>query len=211
MGKNGKKIKSMPPGKQFLPTLFATLNNEQSTLVETEEGGYFLLRLDEIVEARQRDFSEVRNIVNANWQTEQRQKEAMEKAKKLVEASKGGIGLASAANKLNYTIELTPPFTRAGDGLKHAKYPGDLAAIAFELALNDVSIADGSTELAVIELIEIKKAAIDKKSQEWRALEDELTTTMQQDYSDTMLQALKVKHSVSIDQDYINGMLVDKE
>jgi peptidyl-prolyl cis-trans isomerase D len=211
IGKDGKKINNILPGKQFLPTLFATLNKEQSTLVETEEGGYFLLRLDGIIEPRQRSFAEVRDSVNASWQTEQRQKEAMKQAKKLVEESKGGIGLKSAANKLNYKIELTTPFTRAGDGLKHAKYPGDLTTIAFELALNDVGIADGSTEVAIIELIEIKKANIDKKSQEWRALKEELTATMQQDYSDTMLQALKGKHSVSIDRDYINGMLVDTE
>jgi peptidyl-prolyl cis-trans isomerase D len=210
-GKNGKKIKTIPAGKKFLPTLFATLNGEQSTLVETEEGGYFLLRLDNIIEERQRIFSEVRDSVIAIWQTEQRQKEAMKKAKKLVEESKGGIGLAGAATKLNYKVELTSPFTRAGDGLKQTQYPGDLATVAFELALNDVGIADGSTEVAIIELIEIKKANIDKKSQEWRALKEELTATMQQDYSDTMLQALKGKHSVSIDRDYINGMLVDTE
>ena len=211
MGKNGEKIKKLPPGKQFLPTLFATLNNEQSALIETEEGGYFLLRLDEIVEPRQRSFAEVRDSVNSSWQTEQRQKKAMKQAKQLVKESKGGIGLANAANKLNYKIELTNPFTRAGDGLKHAEYPGDLATIAFELAINDVGIADGSAEVAIIELIEVKKANINKKSPEWRALEKELTTTMQQDYSDTMLQALKTKYSVSIDHDYINRMLADTE
>jgi peptidyl-prolyl cis-trans isomerase D len=83
MGQKGEPLTNLPPSGKFLSVLFSTLNGEQSNLIETNEGGYFLIRPDEILESRKLSFPEAKNLVEKIWREEQVHKAAMIKAKKI--------------------------------------------------------------------------------------------------------------------------------
>jgi peptidyl-prolyl cis-trans isomerase D len=201
----------IPQSQQFLSTLFSTLKGEQSNLIETEEGGYFLLRPDEILETRKLSFLEAKAQVKAQWDTAQQQQLIMDKAKTLADASKGGIGLKDAAAKAGYKVNTTELFTRSADGLNMTGYPADLASIAFELSTGNVGLVEGSTKVAIIELNEIQKVIADKKSEEWKMIKQEIQASMQEDYIDTTLQLLRTQHNITINRPFINQLTVAQE
>ena len=201
----------IPQSKQFLSTLFSTLKGKQSNLIETEEGGYFLLRPDDILKRRKLSFAEAKAKLKARWDSAQRQQIIIEKAKSLVDSSKGGIGLKNAAANSGYKVNTTKLFTRSADGLNMTLYPAELASIAFELSTGNVGIVEGSTKVAIIELNEIQKAIIDKKSEEWKTIKQELQASMQEDYIETTLQLLKTKYNIAINRPFIDQLTVAQE
>ena len=211
MSQSNKAQTDIPQSNQFLSTLFSTLKGEQSNLIETEEGGYFLLRPDDILETRKLSFSEAKAQLKAQWTTAQQQQKIRDKAKSLADSSKGGIGLKYAAANAGYQVNTTELFTRSADGLNMTLYPGDLASIAFELSTGNVGVVEGSEKVAIIELNEIQKAAIDKKSEEWKTVKQEVQASLQEDYVETTLQLLKTQHNISINRPFIDQLTVAQE
>ena len=201
----------IPQSKQFLSTLFSTLKGEQSNLIETEKGGYFLLRPDAILERRKLNFAEAKAQLKAQWDSAQQQQIIVDKATSLADSSKGGIGLKNAAANAGYQVNTTELFTRSGDGLNMTLYPGDLASIAFELSTGNVGLVEGSEKVAIIELNEIQKATIDKKSEEWKTIKQEVQASLQEDYLETTLQLLKTQHNISINRPLIDQLTVAQE
>ena len=201
----------IPQSKQFLSTLFSTLKGEQSNLIETEKGGYFLLRPDAILERRKLSFAEAKAQLKAQWDSAQQQQIIMDKATSLADSSKGGIGLKNAAKNAGYQVNTTELFTRSGDGLNMTLYPGDLASIAFELSTGNVGLVEGSEKVAIIELNEIQKATIDKESEEWKTIKQEVQASLQEDYLETTLQLLKTQHNISINRPLIDQLTVAQE
>ena len=135
----------------------------------------------------------------------------MDKATSLADSSKGGIGLKNAAANAGYQVNTTELFTRSGDGLNMTLYPGDLASIAFELSTGNVGLVEGSEKVAIIELNEIQKATIDKKSEEWKTIKQEVQASLQEDYLETTLQLLKTQHNISINRPLIDQLTVAQE
>jgi UDP-3-O-acyl-N-acetylglucosamine deacetylase len=90
-------------------------------------------------------------------------------------------------------------------------YPADLATIAFELSAGDVGVVDGSTKVAVIELNDIKNATIDRKSEGWTSIKQEIQASMQEDYIETTLQSLKTKYNIEINRPFIDQLIVAQE
>ena len=90
-------------------------------------------------------------------------------------------------------------------------YPGDFASIAFELSTGNVGLVEGSEKVAIIELNEIQKATIDKKSQEWKTIKQEVQASLQEDYLETTLQLLKTQHNISINRPLIDQLTVAQE
>ena len=201
----------IPQSKQFLSTLFSTLKGEQSNLIETEEGGYFLLRPDDILETRKLNFFEAKAQLKAQWTATQQQQIVMDKATSLADSSKGGIGLKNAAANAGHQVNTTKLFSRSGEGLNMTSYPGDFASIAFELSTGNVGLVEGSEKVAIIELNEIQKATIDKKSQEWKTIKQEVQASLQEDYLETTLQLLKTQHNISINRPLIDQLTVAQE
>ena len=201
----------IPQSKQFLSPLFSTLKGEQSNLIETEKGGYFLLRPDAILERRKLSFAEAKAQLKAQWDSAQQQQIIMDKATSLADSSKGGIGLKNAAANAGYQVNTTELFTRSGDGLNMTLYPGDLASIAFELPTGNVGLVEGSEKVAIIELNEIQKATIDKKSEEWKTIKQAVQASLQEDYLETTLQLLKTQHNISINRPLIDQLTVAQE
>jgi peptidyl-prolyl cis-trans isomerase D len=211
LGLDGTPVEGIPPGQRFLSTLFETSKDGQSELVESEDGGYFLLEVDRITPTRLRDFSEVRDPVVTSWRAERRGILANQVAGRIAEQSKAGVGLKAAAEAMGYSVVSVGPFDRAGDGYDTARYPADLAPIVFELATGDVGLADSSTGTAVAVLVEIMAADRDERKDVWDQVVRELSTSARQDYEDTYLSSLRGRHGVSIDRGYIDALMAESQ
>ncbi len=210
-GMDGEPVKGLPPGRQFLATLFETAKDAQSDLLESDDDGYFLLRVEQITPTRQRDLAEVREAVVTSWRAERRASLAHDLATRIAENSKGGIGLAAAAAALGHAPVSVGPFDRNGDGYDSNLYPPDLAPIVFDLVMGDVGIAESSIGSAVAELSEIIPADKDKQKEAWNRLNQELNTSARQDFEDTYLTSLRGRHRVHIDRGYIDSLMAESQ
>ena len=193
--------------KQFLSTVFDTPVGEQSQLLESEDGGYFVLRIESETKARQKPFNEVIVEVKKAWEAAETKKALMKKAKDFAGESRNMGSLIRAAEKSGISQLQIGPFTRFGEGIEAKYNPNELASIAFELRKNDIGIADNGSSVYVLEVVKIAPAKMNKKGKEWLSLEKELISGMKQDYLEGIHTALKKKFNVSINQNYIEKLV----
>tara|TARA_B100000214_G_C23972538_1_gene630932 strand:- start:1145 stop:3037 length:1893 start_codon:yes stop_codon:yes gene_type:complete len=193
--------------KQFLSTVFDTPVGEQSQLLESEDGGYFVLRIESETKARQKPFNEVIVEVKKAWEAAETKKALMKKAKDFAGESRNMGSLIRAAEKSGIQQLQIGPFTRFGEGIEAKYNPNELASIAFELRKNDIGIADNGSSVYVLEVVKIAPAKMNKKGKEWLSLEKELISGMKQDYLEGIHTALKKKFNVSINQNYIEKLV----
>ena len=203
----GTIIGGITEQKQFLSTVFDTPVGEQSQLLESEDGGYFVLRIESETKARQKPFNEVIVEVKKAWEAAETKKALMKKAKDFAGESRNMGSLIRAAEKSGIQQLQIGPFTRFGEGIEAKYNPNELASIAFELRKNDIGIADNGSSVSVLEVVKIAPAKMNKKGKEWLSLEKELISGMEQDYLEGIHTALKKKFNVSINQNYIEKLV----
>ena len=203
----GTIIGGITEQKQFLSTVFDTPVGEQSQLLESEDGGYFVLRIESETKARQKPFNEVIVEVKKAWEAAETKKALMKKAKDFAGESRNMGSLIRAAEKSGIQQLQIGPFTRFGEGIEAKYNPNELASIAFELRKNDIGIADNGSSVYVLEVVKIAPAKMNKKGKEWLSLEKELISGMEQDYLEGIHTALKKKFNVSINQNYIEKLV----
>ena len=146
------------PGGEFLNTLFVTATGEQSTLGQTPDGSYFILRVDEIVPSALRPLEEVRDEIVANWQAEQRREAAQARALAIVERIENGEPLAGIAAAEGLEIIDSMPFTRRGEGVESKLLTPVLVGDMFRLQPGQASMAETGDGFVVAELKSIQPA-----------------------------------------------------
>ena len=73
---DGGRPANLPAGGQFLGVAFQTGEGETSILTESPDGGYFVLRVDRIIDSAKRPFEQVRERVLTDWTEAQRANQA---------------------------------------------------------------------------------------------------------------------------------------
>ena len=204
---NGTIIGGITAQKQFLSSVFDTPVGEQSQLLESEDGGYFIVRIESETKARQKPFNEVIVELKKAWEAAEKKKALMKKAKDFAGKSRSMGSLIRAAEASGIQQLQIGPFTRFGEGIEAKYNPNELASIAFELRKNDIGIADNGRSVSVVEVVKIDPAKMNKKSEAWLSLEKELISGMEQDYLEGIHTALKKKFNVSINQNYIERLV----
>lgn len=127
-----------------------------SPLEATADGGYALLRLDEIRPAATRPLAEVRDQVLADWQAAERARLAAARAEAIAERVRGGADLRSVAEAEGLSVQTSQPFTRRGEG--GGALVGELAAQLFAIPVGGVVTGRGANGHLVAELAEIRPA-----------------------------------------------------
>src|SRR3546814_1409224 len=87
------------PGQPFLQTAFESEPNRESALTETQQGGYFILRVDEVIPSALKPLDKVREEAVKLWQEEQRKEAARKKAESIVKRLNEGADLAKIATE----------------------------------------------------------------------------------------------------------------
>lgn len=99
----------------FVADLFAAEVDEERDIVELDDGGYFVLRLDNVTEAALRPLDEVRDEVAAHWRSAKLVESLRALATEKVELLSDGQQLAVIADELGVDIQTEGPKTR-GEG-----------------------------------------------------------------------------------------------
>src|SRR5262249_19285696 len=109
---SGKQVVIGPASNELVQGAFATRQGNESQLLETQKGEYFVVRTDRVTPARMPALSEVEAKVTEAWQADERRKRADAKAKEVLDKVNGGGDLAAIAKELGLEVRTTKAVTR---------------------------------------------------------------------------------------------------
>ena len=207
---DGAGVDGAPAWPEFLPTAFATPNGEESTLTESADGGYFIVRVDGVEPAAPRPLDSVRDRVAADWKGSERARLARERAAGVAERARQGESLEALAAAEGLEVRSTEALTRHDAG-PDSGVSGELLANLFALA--DVGgVAEGPAAdvaghaVAVLRRIDRDGGGADDRAER----RDELRRALDEALADDVLAqyrvALNRRYDVEINQQAIDSL-----
>jgi peptidyl-prolyl cis-trans isomerase D len=192
------------PGDPFLRTAFETEAGEQSTLGETRDGTFFILRVDGVEAPRIPDMVEIRDLVIADWIAEQRLDAAETLADGIVARVDEGIGFSKAAADAGLEILTLTPTTRRGQGLTPG-FPPAVAGALFDLQTGEASAVSSNDGAIVVVLTEVIEGGGDMAPAD-DGLREELAGALSSDIIELLIADLRTRHNVTVDANAVRQL-----
>ena len=126
--------------ESFLSTAFAADVGYETPLVDTADGGAFMLLVERVTPPAARPLESVREVVIEAWRAVERQRAAGELAESLAEEARGGKTLAALAEGRGLGLRTTKPLGRSAGGVA-PDVSANLISRLFEATAGDVVTA----------------------------------------------------------------------
>ncbi|MEE2662187.1 MAG: SurA N-terminal domain-containing protein [Pseudomonadota bacterium] len=196
---SGTKVKAIPEDPRFIQTAFNLKKDETSELIETPEGGYFMVRVDKITLPKKQKLRKVRKLVEEAWRNKQLNDVAKRTAQKIQKRAKTIGTLKEVAKTFGLKSFETGPVSRFGATGSNV-IPREILPRLFKAKIGDVVIAQTAEGYAVARLTNIKnkQKAVDKKN--FDRLQKVLSTALSDDVLQQYAKALRKEYSVSINK-----------
>lgn len=206
----GTPLSGLPQDARFIEAVFSLDKGETSALTETDGGGYFMVRVDEIVESAKRPLSQVREAVDNAWKLEQLDAVAKKNAEEIRDAAKTGASLTQIASDRKLVVETGKPFSRfstAGETvIPRALLPG-----LFEAKTNDVVMAQTIDGYAVARLTAIQEASPSAGGDDLSRLKETLAGAYATDLLQEYTRALRGEYSVTVNRAGIDAYFANQQ
>lgn len=206
LGRNGKPAAGLPKDPKFLSVAFASPQGEVSTIQDTPDGGFFVLRVDKIIPPAVRPLDEVRAKAIAAWKAHELQVRAQKEATAIRDSAKASGSLAEAAAKHGLKVVTSKPFTRF---IRDPSSPvtDALATDLFRLKPGGLTMSDSDNGYVVGELKSIVPADPAKNKDEVKTIADQMHAAIGQDLFNQYIAALKHRFTVTINRDAVNSVV----
>lgn len=191
---NDQAVPDLP--SKLAATAFATAKGSTSDLVEDEGDQYFLVRVDEVTPAAERDFQAVAAAVTDAWRAEARRQKAEDTAAKVAERAGGTGSLADAARDFGLGVATAGPVDRSGGA--ELGLPQEVLRRALEGAAGQVAIVTTPDAVYVLKTAEVPVAQAAETTPAVRRQLDEATNALKEDLLAQYLAALKLRYPVAI-------------
>jgi len=202
----GKPMAGLPQGPKFLATAFSTEPGRDSDFREDDQGGFFLLHVDNVVPSQLRPLADVRDKVLAGWQADARRKAAAKAAQAMVEKAASGADLAALAKESGASVTTTAPFTRTGQGAGPA-LPPELVASLFAAKIGDVMSSPSPQGAVVAKLRSVTPADAKADAAGVHQLENQLRGTIDADLLNAFTEALRERYGVEINERVVSSLV----
>lgn len=206
---SGNAVTGMPGG-DFLRTAFATEEGSESPLIESDDGTYFMLRVDSVMEPALRPLETVRDDVTSSIMAEQRRMQAEQAASTIADAVNSGMPLLSALTNValsgSVDIETVSSFTRNGDGAPD-NMPLALSAVLFDIAVGQGGYARGDNGYVVGRVSSVMQADVSADPDGADTMNNMLVGSIRSDLMDQLAVALQDAHPVSVNQNVLDQIV----
>ena len=206
--RRGDLIEGLPQSQIFRETAFATEAGDTSLLLETDEGGYFILRVDGVIPPAPRPLEEIRDQVIADWIADRRDSQLLERAASLVARLEEGQTLQRVAEAEGLEVRTSQAMTR--DESDPAVTPSErLPGQLFRLEVGQPTIASAPNGQIVAVLTEIVEADPAASEAEVAALRSQLQGALAGDVLNLYATSLERAYGVTVNQAVIDRVLAD--
>jgi len=200
----GKPMKNIPGGNKFLEVSFQTPMGETSSLADTADGGYFLVRVDGVTPPTLKPLTTVRNQAVRAWKAVRRDAEAKEKAEQ-IERRAGSSSLAAAAKFYGLKLQTSPMVARARAG-GEALLPADAIPTLFGLKPGARAVAAAGEGYAVVELKKIGKADPASNPKRMEELTRQVTAALESELANQFSASLRNRFPVTINRRAVDSL-----
>ena len=194
---DGKAAELPATGTEMLATVFSTEPGQVSNVDTTEDGGFYVARVDKVTPSAVRPLADVRNLALALWQQDQRVQRTTKSAKDIVEAVGAGVALKQVAEQRKLTVTTTPPLVR---GREEAALPQPVISAIFRAKPHQAVQAASPEGIYVAEPTEIIAADPAAANAEVDRVAAQLNQQIQADLTAEYARALRLHFPVEIDQ-----------
>lgn len=196
--KNQQAVPDLPDAQALLKAVFASDIGVDNEPIESRDGGFTWFEVVSIDPARQQTLDEVRPLVEAGWQNDERGKRLAEKAMDLVKKITGGEKLdALAAAQGNLDVKHESNVKRAGaPGLT----PTAVAQI-FNVMVGGAASApiEGGGRM-IFQVLDAVVPPIDSQSADFNTLVGQVKTAIANDIVTEYIDDLRRRLGVSVNQ-----------
>lgn len=199
----GERVEGLPPEGQFLSVAFQTEENESSILTERPNGGYFIVRVDQVVPETKKPFEQVRAQVLADWQESQRADEAEKAATAVADKLQTGADPAAVAQETGFSLATPEPFTRAQSP---DPVTPDLADAVFAASQGETLVHNDYGRVFVATVTDVT-AGQAVESAELEQLRQQIDRDRRLEIAQAFQRAIRARYDVEIDQAAVNNLL----
>lgn len=203
----GEKAKGLPePSKKFLETAFSVDDGQESDVIDTEDGGVFMLKVQQVTPSAVKPLDKVHDKVVAAWKQEKAREQAHKEAEKIAKEVGSGKDMAAAARQDGLDAVTAGPFTRDGKGAGDAL---SRAAVqkAFETGKGKAAVAEGGQSPVVVQVQSIETADPGKDPDGLAKIRQALARSVGDDLFSEYTEALKEDYPVNIDSGAIASVV----
>ena len=193
----GTPVADLPKDPTFIETVFATDKGATSRLIETTGGGYFMVRVDDVIASAKRSLDQVRDAVENAWKIDQLDAVAKKAAEEIRDAAKSGKAMTQIATERRLVVDTGKPVSRFATG-EEATVPRALIADLFKAEKGGIVMGPTAEGYAVARLAEIIAAGEPSGDADYERLKDTLASAFATDLLQQYTQALRQEYPVSI-------------
>lgn len=197
--RSGVAAPGLPIDTRFIETAFSLKNGATSDLLEAADGGYFMLRVDEVIEAAKRPLDQVRTEVETAWKTDKLNEIARKTAEDIRDAAKGGTPLSEAGKKHKLLVQNSRQVSRFGTDTD-TTIPRALLPELFKAKTGGIVMQQTTDGFAVARLKDIQNNPPNADDGDFKRLQETLTSAIANDVLSEYTRALRNEYSVSINQ-----------
>ncbi len=195
---DGNSLPDLAALSEILATAFASAEGTESQVIETGDGGFFVLRVDGRIEPALHPLEEVREDVVADWQNDERRRLAEAQATVLADRAKAGEDLSTIADKFALIALTTEPFTRSSAGAQGA-VDGATAAALFDQPLDGVVVQPTASGYQVAKLVDVRAATSGQEGVRAN-LSLDLAGAISSDLQAQLAEVLRQDYGITIDR-----------
>ncbi len=196
---SGKQVVTGPAAGQLVQAAFATRESNESELLETQGGEYFVVRTDRVTPSRVPNLSEVEAKVTEAWQAAERRKLADAKVKEAVDKANAGNDLAAIAKDLGLEIRTTKPVNRFdADASNHLTAQGTQEL--FRLAQGKVQAVRQADGNVIVRTKEVQPVDLAKEKDALDRFGKQLDISVENDLVAELLAGLRHKYGVQLNE-----------
>ena len=207
-GLDGKLVDGLPSAP-FIETAFSSSIDEPGVLTETQDGGFFILKVKSITPAAVELLEDVKDRVARAWKNQKRAERAEELANKVASALESGRDIKDIPEVMNKDVVVTEPFTRT-NGAARTRLPFSVIAEIFNFkTAGKVAVGRSGDAYVIARLLDIKPPLMIRDDGGYRELLQNLRATVSSDLLFQYNQALRSQYGASVNNALLEQLFTD--
>lgn len=192
---DGGPVNGLPADAIFLETAFTLDSGETSDMLETSNGDYLMVQVNEVTPPALRPFEDVKTLVTYHATLTAQIKAAEVAAKKLQSAAETAGSLEAAANAQGAKVEVADRVTRGSVG---QTFPAQLLEQIFTAPKGNVILGTAQGAPMIVAVSDIRKVSASDEPGAYTFVRAQLSQAMGSDLSNLYQTALEDAYGVEI-------------